>query len=38
MDRIDILLNGFRIRFSDLHGQLPEMAIENSGAALLPLG
>jgi hypothetical protein len=38
---IDILFDGFRIRCYDLHGQLPEISMENSGDAFLdkdPLG
>jgi hypothetical protein len=31
LDRIDILPDGFRIHCHDLHGQLPEIVIENSG-------
>jgi hypothetical protein len=31
LDGIDMLLNGFRIRSHDLHGQLPEITMKNSG-------
>jgi|WetSurMetagenome_2_1015567.scaffolds.fasta_scaffold1195900_1 hypothetical protein len=31
LDGIDILPDGFRIRCHDLHGQLPEISIKNSG-------
>ncbi|MBN1568332.1 MAG: hypothetical protein JXA73_10840 [Acidobacteria bacterium] len=31
LDSIDIQPNGFRIHSHDLHGQLPEISIENSG-------
>jgi hypothetical protein len=31
LDGIDILPDGFRVRSHDLYGQLPEIAIENSG-------
>jgi hypothetical protein len=31
LDSIDILPDGFRIRCHDLHGQLPEIVMENSG-------
>jgi hypothetical protein len=31
LDGIDILPNGFRVRRHDLHGQLPEIIVKNSG-------
>jgi hypothetical protein len=31
LDGIEILADGFRIRCHDLHGQLPEISIKNSG-------
>ena len=31
LDSIDILPDGFRIRCHDLHGQLPEIVMQNSG-------
>jgi hypothetical protein len=31
LDGIDILPDGFRIRCHDLHGQLPEIVMKNSG-------
>jgi hypothetical protein len=33
LDSIDILPDGFRVRSHDLHGQLPDMAMKNSGDA-----
>jgi hypothetical protein len=34
LDCIDILPDGFRVRCHDLHGQLPEIAMDNSGDTL----
>jgi hypothetical protein len=31
IDGIDILADGFRVRSHDLHGQLPEIVMKNSG-------
>ncbi len=35
LDGINILPHGFRVRSHDLHGQLPEIVIDNSGDTFL---